>query len=291
MDLSLYRDILPEDFSAVYRRSLPQMSRCHLHDQFEIVLLPNGRGRLILGEEPHPLGPGSLVLLGSMDLHRFSFVSEEEAGRYVLFFPPDYADALSTAQYNLLSCFFFRPFPNAQLLSLDEKQTAALAGRMDRLIALSAPSAEWGRPLAIRFELGQLLLEINRLYLAAHGIGKTVAAGETYSRVYRILRYIHHNLTGDLSLGALSARFYISPHYLCTLFRQITGTTPAQYILNCRIRKAKDLLIAGCSVDEACSGAGFGNLTHFSRTFRQITGSPPKKYAAAHREQADGERR
>lgn len=291
MDLSAYRDDLPEDFSASYRSALPQMRRCHLHDQFEIVLLPAGRGRLILGEESHPLGPGSLILLGSTDLHRFAFASEEEAGRYVLFFRPEYADALSTAQCSLLSCFFFRPFPDAQLLSLTAEETAAVAAQMERLAALSAPSEEWGRELAVRLELGQLLLAVNRFYLAAHGLAQGMGPpGEKYAHAYRVLRYIHQNLTGDLSLGALSERFYLNRNYLCALFRQLTGTTPAQYVLGCRIRKAKELLAAGCSVDEACGGAGFGNLAHFSRAFRQKVGCPPKKYAARHGRADGGER-
>jgi AraC-like DNA-binding protein len=42
--------------------------------------------------------------------------------------------------------------------------------------------------------------------------------------------------------------------------------------------KAKELLMKDYSVEEVCDLAGFNNLPHFSRSFKQHTGCSPKRY-------------
>ena len=42
--------------------------------------------------------------------------------------------------------------------------------------------------------------------------------------------------------------------------------------------KAKELLIAGETVDSVCGKAGFGSLSHFSRIFKEKVGQSPKQY-------------
>ena len=56
------------------------------------------------------------------------------------------------------------------------------------------------------------------------------------------------------------------------------GTTPSQYIIICRIPGAKELLADGYTVEYTCGKAGFNNLSHFSRTFKNKVGMSPKQY-------------
>jgi AraC-like DNA-binding protein len=44
------------------------------------------------------------------------------------------------------------------------------------------------------------------------------------------------------------------------------------------MQKAKELLMKDFSVDEVCDLAGFNNLSHFSRSFKQRTGYSPKQF-------------
>jgi AraC-like DNA-binding protein len=85
---------------------------------------------------------------------------------------------------------------------------------------------------------------------------------------------------GDLiTLDALSERFFISKYHLCHVFKSATGLSVMDYVINCRILKAQELLRQGMRVQPVGERTGFRNTAHFIRTFRTLTGLSPKRYA------------
>jgi hypothetical protein len=65
------------------------------------------------------------------------------------------------------------------------------------------------------------------------------------------------------------------------LFRQSTGQSPHQYVLNQRIDRAKRLLKnQTLSMLDIAVLLGFANAGHFSRVFRRITGWTPSDFRA-----------
>ena len=66
---------------------------------------------------------------------------------------------------------------------------------------------------------------------------------------------------------------------LNTLFREHTGLSPTEWLIRYRINQAKPLLRKGLSIHEAAARVGFPDPAFFSRTFNQLTGSSPRKWA------------
>ena len=73
--------------------------------------------------------------------------------------------------------------------------------------------------------------------------------------------------------------FFLSPAYLCKLFRNATGTTLHKYVTAKRITLAKNLLTDGMSVSATCAACGFNDYSNFIKIFTKSVGVPPKKYA------------
>jgi AraC-like DNA-binding protein len=62
------------------------------------------------------------------------------------------------------------------------------------------------------------------------------------------------------------------------LFRAYQGISPAQFIMQIRVREAAILLLnTGLSLEEIAEKCGFPNRAYFSRVFRQITGESPAR--------------
>jgi AraC-like DNA-binding protein len=62
-------------------------------------------------------------------------------------------------------------------------------------------------------------------------------------------------------------------------FKEYTGLAPAQYQINLRINKAKDLLITSVqSLKEISGNIGFESPDYFSRLFKQKTGFTPSDF-------------
>jgi AraC-like DNA-binding protein len=199
--------------------------------------------------------------------------------RYVLYFQPEFISAFSSADTDLLECFYFRPFADPNILPLPEEKSSEIVQVYEEMIKAEDEIRRhsYGGDLMIKFLLGKLLIKVNQIYREAHNINTDSSGGNKW-RIYSIINFLHKNYFEEISLDTLSRQFHINKFYLCTLFKDVTGMSPAQYLINCRMLKAKELLMKDYSVEEVCDLAGFNNLSHFSRSFKQHTGQSPKKY-------------
>lgn len=95
----------------------------------------------------------------------------------------------------------------------------------------------------------------------------------------RVVDYIQEHLEQDLTLATLAAIAQISPSYFSRLFKQSTGLSPHQYVIQCRIERAKRLLLQGkLSIPEIAYSLGFTHQSHFSHHFKRLVGSSPKAF-------------
>jgi AraC-like DNA-binding protein len=82
------------------------------------------------------------------------------------------------------------------------------------------------------------------------------------------------------TISGLARRLSISQSHLSRLFRQETGASPKQYLIDLRLERAAFLLRSGkVSVAEACSAVGYQNISSFTRLFRQRFEVAPAEYA------------
>jgi AraC family transcriptional regulator len=108
---------------------------------------------------------------------------------------------------------------------------------------------------------------------------KPCTGGLSPSQLKQASEYIQENLDRDLSLEELANILHISSHYFVHLFKRSTGFSPHQYIIKCRIEKAKKLLQQReLSIIEICQKVGFQSQSHFTRLFRKHTQTTPKVY-------------
>ncbi|MCM3129672.1 MULTISPECIES: helix-turn-helix transcriptional regulator [unclassified Paenibacillus] len=104
------------------------------------------------------------------------------------------------------------------------------------------------------------------------------------ARLFRkALMYIEENLgSNELALDVLSSYLCISPSYCSRIFQKYAGKGFKEYTMERRIQLAKSLLEGGSLVTDVCLSVGYGDLTHFTRTFRRLIGMNPSEYRVAH---------
>ncbi|WP_019906499.1 AraC family transcriptional regulator [Methylobacterium sp. 77] len=88
------------------------------------------------------------------------------------------------------------------------------------------------------------------------------------------------HLTDPLSLQQLADSIGTSVGHLVRAFRTSFGVTPYQFILRERVNRAQDLIATGTlSLSEIVPLAGFSDASQMSKTFRRLTGQPPRAFA------------
>ncbi|MCC3372041.1 response regulator [Cohnella sp. REN36] len=99
------------------------------------------------------------------------------------------------------------------------------------------------------------------------------------SAIDRICRYVNEHLGEDLSLVRLAEINHFNPTYLSRFFKQERGINLSDYIDQCRIRKAMELLKDGeIKVREVSAAVGYEAAHSFTRFFKKATGMTPQEY-------------
>lgn len=100
--------------------------------------------------------------------------------------------------------------------------------------------------------------------------------GLTNKKLAHVLDLIESDLAEDLPLKVLADAAGLSEYHFLRMFKQSTGYTPHQYVINQRIDRAKDLLLkTDISITEIAYLLGFSTPAHFTHHFRRKTGVPP----------------
>ena len=105
----------------------------------------------------------------------------------------------------------------------------------------------------------------------------------TQQQVKRVMEYVQHHLDQDLSLAELAQQSGLSPFHFARLFRQATGESPHQYVVNRRIETAQRLLKeTDLPLSQIALMTGFSSQSHFTRTLTSHLGQPPRQYRLRH---------
>ncbi|MBE7079132.1 MAG: helix-turn-helix domain-containing protein [Clostridiales bacterium] len=103
--------------------------------------------------------------------------------------------------------------------------------------------------------------------------------GKKVNKLKSVLAYIRENFAKDITLEDMALIAGFSEKYFCKFFKDMTGTTPVQYLLTYRIeRAARKLLGSDLSVTQIAYDCGFNDLSYFIKTFKTFKGVSPKDY-------------
>lgn len=91
--------------------------------------------------------------------------------------------------------------------------------------------------------------------------------------------WVVRNLSAQLGVALLARRHASSPRTLHRHFLEQTGLTPAQWILQTRIRRAQELLeTTALPIELVAHAVGFSAASTFRQRFRAMAGTSPLSY-------------
>lgn len=94
-----------------------------------------------------------------------------------------------------------------------------------------------------------------------------------------IVQYIHANYHLNLSIGSISKEVYLTPTYMCILFKREKGISVNDYITKVRMENAKKLLRdRRLKLYEISVKVGYADPNYFAKVFRKSTGHTPSDY-------------
>lgn len=245
---------------------------------YKVFFLLSGSKKFHINNYVYDITSNELFLIGPEEWHYFSHFNENDNHeRFVIFIYPEYLKASSSLKTNLLDCFSYKIQASLHNTVLSEEEKKHFL----YYIYIHSVSESYGDDLLDHAYFLEFMVFLNTITLSHRN--DACAAVNTLrfhnKTVTEILSYLDMHIIEDLSIDALARHFFLSPSYLCKIFKKATGITIHKYINAQRITLAKKYLTEGYSVIEVVEMCGFNDYNAFLKAFLKEVGVSPKKYS------------
>lgn len=256
----------------------------HAHkDARELVFCSEKNCRVLCGEQWVRVGKDQVMLIRPGLTHDIE-VSDEDARVFVLSFTCSGGANLLPLEHRLLSVS-----DSSVALNLAAQIKAELLSGFqtkDQRLSLStfipSPESPIGTEQMICCSLEMLLIVLLRD--ATMQNGDVVPEGELKATVSsyfinQVSLYVKAHIQEKITVSSVAAHFHYSRSRLSVLYKEATGVSLGEFILNTRLDFAKYLMKScGLSVTATAEKSGFCSPQYFSHVFLEKNGCTPSAY-------------
>ena len=254
----------------------------HWHQEFEFLVLTEGKVLFTIEDRKYVMNPGDIVFINSNYLH----MAKNICGGVCSFYAIDFSyHVLNEDIHSIFSKKFIRPilndkyvFPEFMPVSEDEDKCWQKDIRNYLHEIGECPEHE--------LELFELMIR-SRILAIWDILDKNCVRAQKdndiesrYSeRLEPVISYIKENYAYEITLGELAAILPMSEGQFSRVFKQTMKLSPIQYLMRYRILQSCKLLQdTEKKIGEIANLSGFNNISYFNRVFLNTIGCTPKEY-------------
>ena len=253
-------------------RSLPTL-RPEGRNDYQLIYIASGRGFFYFGEAaPTVVRAGNMILYRPGECQKYIYYGEDRPDVYWIHFTGKDIEKIFD-RYGLSASGHVIP------AGIHPDYASAFS----RIILELQMQREFCEDLAALIFV-RIIMTAGRAKKEAELFREGGSAAEIdQARTYFCEHYRENiNIADYIEKNGMSVSWFFKK------FREETGVSPLQYILDIRLKNAAKLLeTTDCSVSEIAAITGYDNALYFSRLFRRHAGMSPREYRKK-RKNADG---
>ena len=116
-------------------------------------------------------------------------------------------------------------------------------------------------------------------YVASQGYTSTHARETDSSRMNKIYTFVLDNYHRDISVQEVADIIHFAKGSFCRYFKQRTGKTFMDFLIEVRIGNACKLLMEDeMNINEIAYACGYNNISNFFHQFKALKGCSPSRY-------------
>jgi len=251
----------------------------HDHEFAEIVIVASGHGWHLWNDEPQFITGGEVFYIQPQDRHSFEQVCDLHLTN-VLYRPSKHFLDPGRVQHLLENP---QGHNRWQLTDDALRRLEPLISQLTREVRSEDPHSDvLAESLFIQLAVA---LWRNRIPIDCDHLPER-------SRLGHVLAYLRHYCTAELNIEEVAQRSGYSLRTFARTFREMTGTTPHNYLVQLRISHAKRAIrTTSDSITEIAFASGFHDSNYFSSCFSKMTGLSPSEYRRQGQDQHDLDQR
>ncbi|NDV81810.1 AraC family transcriptional regulator [Bacteroides sp. 51] len=252
----------------------------HFHSEYEIIYIKEGAGTRFVGDNVDKYNAGDLVLIGSNLPHYMKSDEIYHSGDSTLRVKGTIIQFEKDFMYHAIN--HYPHFVKIKRM-LDESHRgiyfpANSSSKLNEL--LSAIPLLTGVDQITGFL--QLLKEMSetdaRQIISSADYTEDNMMYDT-SRIDKVISYLNKNYNRPIHLEEVSSFAAMNPTAFCRFFKNKTGKSLKNYVLDMRIGYAcKLLLMDNMNISQISVECGFDTISHFNKVFKKNTGYTPSQY-------------
>lgn len=246
----------------------------HYHDFYKVLLFISGNATYIIEGKSYKLKPYDTVLVNQYDIHKPQVEYNAPYERIIFYISREYLDRHMDDGEDLFYCFKYAKEKGSNVVRFPAIFNSRLM-EIIRQMEENEREERFGARLLSKTLFMEYLILLNR---AVAEEACSFERNASYNqKTIDIITYINEHLDEELTIDDLAEHFYISRYYMMRLFKEETGYSIHQYIVEKRVLKAKLMMSSGISATKACFECGFRDYSTFSRAFRSKLGVNPSE--------------
>jgi AraC-like DNA-binding protein len=257
------------------------MQSNHFHRYYELYYLVSGKRYYFLSNRTYLLNRGDLIFIPQHEIHQTLDADSPEHERILIYFRRDFLPAGWSDCEALIQKLFSATSANPVI-----RFTIPQQNQVENLLhkMLHESQTESGSQLLFLQTLLVQLLILSGRQLDSGCKEPFEHPSSMHEKVSEIVQYINDHFAEPLNLATVAGEFYISPFYLCRIFKEATGFTFNEYLSGVRLKEAQKLLReTRLKIIRIVERAGFGSIAQFGRVFKKATGISPLNYRKINR--------
>ncbi|GAE94310.1 transcriptional regulator [Gracilibacillus boraciitolerans JCM 21714] len=288
-----------EKFNIVYRNIDLVTNKedffVHSHDYYEIYFYHKGDCKYIINEDMIDLQSHDIIIMNGSSLHGPAPEINTCYERSVIEFSADWIrpilDKLNVPE--LLTPF--DKLSNYLLRKVDKQVHENILQLVNRLQLkqiqqIDLKKSEVQKRL-LDAEITTLLIELLFIiYDLSKGKLNNIMLSNNKKTLHvnHVISWIDQHFQEEVTLDDVANSLHISKYYMARIFKDVTGFTVMQYLMQRRLVRAKYLLEMQStkSILEIALDSGFESSSHFSRKFREFYRISPSAYRNEMRERS-----
>ena len=265
----------------VYRGKIPEYIPSyplHWHDEMELIYIKSGSGIITIQSHQYKVKANDILLILPQTVHSIEGFQNVEMEYFNILF---HFSLLSISKEDICYEKYFKPLYHhtksvSPYLEADSSLNQMLQPHILYLIN-NRKNRYTDNELMVKSQLFTIMYHINQhSFLTSQ---TELSLKNNYDTLKDLLLYVQSNYKKNIAIKDAAKICGFSTSHFMKLFKELTGKSFSQYLINYRLEiAAMQLREHNFKIIDIAENTGFHNLSYFTRAFREKYKMTPSEY-------------